>query len=405
MQSRFPIGDLPRTSRRNWLMQTAALGAAGYWSGSSWGQEPATPESKAAGPKLIVRQEMPYNAEPELQALVSSHITPVEQFYVRSHGAVPEVDAAAFRVKISGLVNRELEFSVAGLKDKFDTHKIAATLTCAGNRRQEMSAIKKVGGVQWDAGAIGHAEWLGTMLADVLQAAELKPGAKHVWLEGLDPIKEKDGSEAPFGGSIPLEKALAKEGRDLPSLLTHAMNGKPLTPAHGAPLRLVVPGYIGARSVKWLAKIVVSNKPSPNHYLAEAYKIIQTDDPAEVAKAEPIYEYPINVAIGIAEGARLKVGRQTIRGYVLPSGFSYAKIRSFELSVDNGRKWGTIHLPRSDSSLSWTPWETMVTLVPGKQTIIARAEDSVGKSTPENGSWNFKGYLYNAWHRVRVEGV
>jgi sulfite oxidase len=401
---------LENLSRRQWLTQAAALGSVAYLGSNSFSQEKSVAE-KAASPKLIVRQESPFNAEPELATLVSSYLTPVEQFYVRSHGPVPKVDADSFRVKISGLVNRDLEFSVAELKDKFDTHKIAATLTCAGNRRQELSAIKKVAGVQWDAGAIGHAEWLGTMLADVLKAAELKPEAKHVWLEGLDPIKEKDGSEAPFGGSIPLAKALATKGRNQPSLLAHSMNDKPLTAEHGAPLRLVVPGYIGARSVKWLAKIVVSDKPSTNHYLAEAYKLIQTDDKEEVAKAEPIYEFPLNVAIGLpTDGAKLKAGRQEIRGYALPFGSGNSFLTSVELSIDGGRTWTRTQLQRGDSPFCWQIWSVNVELLPGKQTLIARAvgHDSPGmerRETPEKGEWNLKGYMYNAWHRVRVEGV
>jgi sulfite oxidase len=390
-----------KTSRRLWLQQSAALGLASYWVGNSFSQENSKPESK-----LIVRQEQPFNAEPALTDLVKQHVTPVELFYVRSHGEVPKIDEAGFKVKVSGLVNRELEFSVAELKDKFDTHKIAATLTCAGNRRQEMSAIKKVGGVQWDAGAIGHAEWIGPMLADVLKAAELKPEAKHVWLEGFDPIKEKDGSEAPFGGSIPMEKALAKENRDLPSLLAHTMNGKPLTASHGAPLRLVVPGYIGARSVKWLAKIVVSDKPSPNHYLAEAYKVIQSDDKEEVAKADPIYEYPMNIAIGLSDGTKLNLGEQQIRGYALPRGKFDSSISGVEVSADNGRTWRQAQVDSRVrlGSFSWRLWSAYVDILPGKQTLVARALTTHG-STPEKGEWNFKGYLYNAWHRVRVEGV
>ncbi|MCE9533114.1 MAG: molybdopterin-dependent oxidoreductase [Planctomycetes bacterium] len=397
-------------SRRQWLAQAAALSSVAYLGGNGFSQDKVATE-KVAGPKLIVRQESPYNAEPELPTLVSSYLTPVEQFYVRSHGAVPKIDADSFRVKIAGLVNRELEFSVAELKDKFDTHKIAATLTCAGNRRQELSAIKKVAGVQWDAGAIGHAEWLGPLLADVLKAAEIKPEAKHVWLEGLDPIKEKDGSEAPFGGSIPLTKALATKGRNQPSLLAHSMNDKPLTAEHGAPLRLVVPGYIGARSVKWLAKIVVSDKPSTNHYLAEAYKLIQTDDKEEVAKAEPIYEFPLNVAIGLpTDGAKLKAGQQEIRGYALPYGKSGSYLTSVELSIDNGRTWMRTQLMRNEGAYCWQLWSVNVELLPGKQTLLARAigndGSGMGRSeTPEKGEWNLKGYMYNAWHRVRVEGI
>ncbi|QDU27725.1 TMAO/DMSO reductase [Anatilimnocola aggregata] len=408
MNSSLTSMKIVRSTRRLWLAQTAALGATAYLGSTGWGQDSAT---QAAGSKLIVRQERPFNAEPGLPELVKNYFTPVEQFYVRSHGDVPTVDEKTFRLKISGLVNRELEFSVDQLKEKFDTHKVAATLTCAGNRRQEMSAIKKVAGVQWDAGAIGHATWTGALLSEVLKAAELKPEAKHVWFDGLDPIKEKDGSEAPFGGSIPLGKALAHEGRDLPSLLAHSMNDKPLTPAHGAPLRSLVPGFIGARSVKWLAKIVVSDRSSPNHYVAEAYKLIQTDDKEEVAKAEPIYEFPLNVAIGLpTDGVKLKAGRQEISGYVLPSGTPNSFCQEIELSVDNGRNWRSVKTLASDpitaaSTFSWRLWTANVDILKGRQTLIARAVDTAGKSTPEQGPWNLKGYMYNAWHRVRVEGV
>lgn len=394
--------QIVRTTRRLWLAQTAALGTAAYLSPQLLGQEAA--EKKR--PELIVRQEKPFNAEPEMPELTKFHFTPVDQFYVRSHGPVPKIDADTFKVKISGLVNKELEFSVAELKDKFDTHKIAATLTCAGNRRQELGAIKKVGGVQWDAGAIGHAAWMGAMLSEVLRAAELKAEAKHVWLEGLDPIKEKDGSEAPFGGSIPIAKAMQERGNELPSLLAHTMNEKPLTPDHGAPLRLVVPGYIGARSVKWLAKIIVSDKPSPNHYLAEAYKIIQTDDPAEAAKADPIYEFPLNAAIGLpTEGTKLPVGRYELRGYVLAGGEVGNAVASVEVSTDNGRNWRQVSTERFfGGPFSWNLWNQHITVLPGKQTLIVRATDK-HTSMPEQGKWNLKGYMYNAWHRVRVEGV
>src|SRR5688572_819552 len=121
MNRRTLSSRAPDLSRRQWLAQAAALGSVAYFSGNSFSQE-AVVTKNAPTSKLIVRQESPYNAEPELATLVSSFITPVEQFYVRSHGPVPKIDADSFRVKISGLVNRELEFSVAELKEKFDTH-------------------------------------------------------------------------------------------------------------------------------------------------------------------------------------------------------------------------------------------------------------------------------------------
>lgn len=350
---------------------------------------------------LLVRSENPFNAEPVLAHLVAAATTPVEHFYVRNHGPIPAVKEDGFRVRVEGLVHKPIEFSRAEIQDKFRQREAAATLTCAGNRRSEMNAVKAVPGVPWDAGAIGHATWTGALLADVLAAAELAADAKHVWFEGLDPIKEKDGSVAPFGGSIPLERALAKEQ---PALLAHAMNGEPLSPEHGFPLRTIVPGYIGARSVKWLTKITVADRPSPNHYVAEAYKLIQTDAKDELAKAEPIYEFPLNSAIcSPAVGAMLKSGEVTVSGYALPPGDGKSTIAKVELSTDGGRNWRDAELVGKPAVNSWQLWQARLRLPAGQHNLVVRATDSAGHTQPEQGVWNLKGYLWNGWHRCAVE--
>ena len=348
-----------------------------------------------------MRQADPLNAEPALAELMKATTTPVEAFYIRSHGAVPKIEANQLKLRVEGIVEKPGEWSLAQLKDRFAKQSAEATLTCAGNRRKEISEIKPVGGVQWDAGAIGHARWSGVKLADVLAAAGIKDGAKHVWFEGLDPIKEKDGSFAPFGGSIPLEKALAK---DRPALLADSMNDQPLTAEHGFPLRTIVPGYIGARSVKWLTKIVVSDRPSPNHFLTEAYKLIQTESQEELAKAEPIYAMPVNAAIcSPAEGAMLKSGRVRIAGYALPRGEPGCTVAKVELSKDGGRTWSECKLQGDSRAYSWQLWTTEVELPAGKHELIVCATDSKGHMTPEKPQWNFKGYMCNSWHRVAVE--
>jgi sulfite oxidase len=292
---------------------------------------------------------------------------------------------------------------VAELKERFARKQVDATLTCAGNRRQELSAIKPVGGVQWDAGAIGHARWNGPALAEILRSCEIKEGAKHVWFEGLDEVPEKDGSAAPFGGSVPLDKALAGE---LPVILAHAMNGEPLTAEHGAPLRALVPGYIGARSVKWLGKIVLSDRPSPNHYLAEAYKLVQTDSKEELAEAPPLYAFDVNAAICLpAAATKIKAGRTKIAGYALPSGENGCKIVKVELSTDGGASWTSAKLDGEPAVAAWALWSADVDLPAGKHALIVRATDSAGHTMPEQGRWNLKGYMQNAWHRVAVEAA
>jgi sulfite oxidase len=386
-------------SRRDWLRYSSA--AAGGMLLPDLVHRALAEETSPAGGELLVRSQNPYNAEPPLARLVASSITPVEHFYVRNHGPTPKVQAADFRVRVEGLVRQPLELSLAEIKDKFKERALAATLTCAGNRRMEMSAQKPVAGVQWDAGAIGNARWTGPALAEVLKSAEVQPGAKHVWFEGLDPIKEKDGSVAPFGGSIPLDKAAANEN---PVLLAHAMGGAALSAAHGFPLRTVVPGYIGARSVKWLTKILVSDRPSPNHYVAEAYKIVTGDSRDELAQASPIYEFPINAAICTPQaGSSLKAGTVFVAGYALPSGDGKAAIAKVELSTDAGRTWKAVELEDKPAPYCWQVWKTEITLAAGKHELVVRATDSAGRAQPQRGEWNLKGYLYNAWHRCAVE--
>ena len=224
---------------------------------------------------------------------------------------------------------------------------------------------------------------------------------KHVWFEGLDPIKEKDGSVAPFGGSIPLDKALAK---DQPALLADAMNDQPLTAEHGFPLRTIVPGYIGARSVKWLTKIVVSDRPSPNHYLAEAYKLIQTDAKDEVAAAEPIYTFPVNAAICTpAAGPKLKSGRTTVAGYALPSGEPGC-------TVDQGRtiEGRRPHLDRVQAARR-QPALFMAALVRRDRSSRRQARAYrlryrlPGAHDARKARLELKGYICNSWHRVVIE--
>jgi sulfite oxidase len=359
------------------------------------------PQLRAEQPDLVARQADPYNAEPPLASLVAEAVTPVKHFYVRSHGPTLKLEASGYKLRVEGLVNKSLELSLDQLREQFKSHTTEATLTCAGNRRAEANRIKPVSGVQWNAGAIGHARWSGAALAEVLRAAELKPEAKHVWFEGLDPIKEKDGSAAPFGGSIPLDKALAA---DAPALLASQMNGAALLAEHGFPLRTIVPGYIGARSVKWLGKIVVSDRPSPNHYVAEAYKLVQTDAKEQLAAAEPIYMYSVNAAICTpGSGENLKAGRTMIAGYALPAGEPNCTVAKVEVSTDGGQHWRDARLQGEARPYAWQLWTAEVELAPGGHELIARASDSRGHTMPKQGEWNLKGYLYNGWHQVTVE--
>ncbi|MBW3541658.1 MAG: molybdopterin-dependent oxidoreductase, partial [Planctomycetes bacterium] len=230
---------------------------------------------------------MPANAEPELAQLVESWLTPLEHFYIRSHGPVPEIDPREYRLSVEGLVEKPLKLSLEDLEGLAQT-ETTATLTCAGNRRSEHSRQRKVEGVPWGPGAIGNARWQGVRLSEVLKRAGLRDEARHVWFEGLDQVAHQ-GQTIAFGGSIPLAKAMGDSPMAPGALLATRMNGQPLPADHGFPARTVVPGYIGARSVKWLGRIVVSDHPSPNHYLQEAYKLVVEDGDLAWAEAAAIY--------------------------------------------------------------------------------------------------------------------
>lgn len=390
------MSDLPLETRRDFL-QTLMAGSSALALGGSLTQ-PAfafAPAKKSGG--LIVRQKLPLNAEPGLPELSSDWMTPTELFYIRNHAPTPKVDAKSFSLSVEGFVKKPLKLSLAELTRRFERTEVTATMTCAGNRRYEHSKVKKVGSVQWQEGAIGNARWSGVRLSDVLKAAGLQPGAKHIWFDGLDEIGYKE-TTINFGGSIPIEKAML-DTKSMPgAIVCDTMNGKPLTPDHGYPLRTVVPGYIGARSVKWLGRIVVSDRPSPNHYVADAYKVVTEGTKLEIAEQAPIYGWPINSVIcniKTTGGDRVRVS-----GYALPSGKPGATIKSVELSADGGRHWTPAKLTTAAKEYCWTLWSGDITVRPNAAAILVRCTDSTGETQPQTVPWNQKGYMYNAWHHV-----
>lgn len=383
-----------RISRRRFLELTGTSALAAAW--GCRGGAALAPESDVA--ELIARQENPFNAEPALEKLAETWITPLRSFYVRTHGTVPSIDPATYRLRVEGLVERPLSLGLEELTDGFARSSVPATLQCAGNRRNEHSRTKKVPGVAWDAGAIGNAEWSGARLAELLQRAGVKGGARHACFTSLDECTTAAG-KTPFGVSIPIEKAMAPE-----TLVATGMNGRPLSPRHGFPARALVPGWIGGRSVKWLGSIVVSEKPSDNYYHAKDYKIFPPDVTPEAAKwdeAAPLGPMPTSSAIcSPMAGETVKAGRLRVRGYALAAtGRSIAKV---EVSADGGRTWTAARVEAGSSAFSWNLWTAEVGAGAGQAVLAVRATDSSGAVQPEQTPWNFKGYLYSGWHRIPV---
>ena len=281
---------------------------------------------------------------------------------------------------------------------------VPATLQCAGNRRQELMAARPiVGELDWGPEAIGNAEWAGVRLGDVLRRAgiSLEAGGWHTAFSGLDET-ERQGRRITFGGSISLEKAFEPD-----VILAHTMNGQPLRAAHGFPLRVIVPGYIGARSVKWLQGIMVQAQPSVNYFQAHAYKLFPphvTDETVNWTAGCMLEETPITSVIASPEaGECLRTPEVVVRGYATAAG--RAALVRVELSVDGGGTWADVELLGPAQPGAWRLWQARVSLRPGAHTLVVRAHDDAGNAQPPDvlPIWNFKGYMNNAWHRVNVE--
>jgi len=356
--------------------------------------------SHGKDPRLLVRQESPFNAGPPPAEMRRNFLTPRGLFFVRNHGNVPEIDPRGFRLVVKGDVRRPLVLALGDLGG-FPRHEVTATIQCAGNRRSELAATKPIPNeLPWGSEAVSNAHWAGIRLADLMRAAEPTPAARHAVFCGLDET-ERLGRRFHFGGSIPLDKALLPE-----VLLATHMNGEPLLPVHGFPLRVVVPGWIGARSVKWLHEIRLQAEPSDNYFQAVAYRLF----PAHVGPENVVWkegtmlgEQSVNTIVtSPAADHALRAGAIRVEGIALAGGGR--RIERVEVSIDDGRNWTPAQLASDENPWAWRFWDAEVSIAAGKHEIVVRAWDSAAQTQPSRVEqvWNFKGYMNNAWARVAV---
>jgi sulfite oxidase len=358
----------------------------------------SVPEGK--DPSLVIRSEEPLNAGPPLAALRAQEVTGNDLFYIRNHGTIPRIDPEAHRLVVDGLVEEPLSLSLAEIRALPAVH-LPATLECAGNRRSELIAAKPIPGeLPWHEDAISTAFWTGASLAQVLARARPKPSAHHAAFAGLDEV-ERRGRRFGFGGSIPLGKALAPE-----TLLAYGMNGAPLPVLHGGPLRTLVPGYVGARSVKWLSRITLEERPSDNYFQTVAYRLFPPHVTAETVDWEAglmLSDVALtSVICSPEEGETVRPGVVRVKGYALAG--AGRRVERVEVTGDGGVSWVPAELHDDRGPWVWRFWRVSLGLTPGPYEIMVRAWDSAGEGQPESveSVWNFKGYMNNAWHRVRV---
>jgi len=352
-------------------------------------------------PDLLIRADRPFNGGPRPDRLRAGFVTPTEQFFVRNHGDVPEVDPAAWRLTVRGEVESPLELSFDDL-GRLPRREIVATLQCAGNRRSELVEHQPIPHeLPWGSEAISTAPWAGVALADVLAVARPTGRARHVAFSGLDET-ERHGRRFRYGGSIPLAKALAGE-----VLLATEMNGRPLPPVHGFPVRVVVPGWIGARSVKWLREIELREEPSENYFQRIAYRLFPAAVGPENVDWESgtmLGELALNsIVTAPEEGATVAGEVVRVEGVALAG--DGREVTRVEVTADGGATWRSATLEPSSERWAWRFWALELELPAGRHEIAARAWDSAAQTQPSEVAhvWNFKGYMNNAWHRVRFE--
>ncbi len=333
-------------------------------------------------PSTIARAR-PLSTEPEnrptpLAALAFEDL-PTELHFVRSHFGIPAAQAEDWVLDVSDGTEHSRGYTLAELMRR-PARTQTVVLECAGHRRRELQP--NTSGLQWGTGAVSEARWTGVPLAELL--ADLSPRGCEVMFEGADRGPHRSlSSEVPFARSIPLARALDED-----VLIAWGMNGRPIPPKHGAPLRAIVPGRYGVASVKWLRRIEVLNRPFTGPFQVQDYQL----------NGEPLEGLRVNSLI-----LKPETGAAVPRSAVAVSGIAWggSGIDAVEVRVA-GAEWqrATITPPQQPTGL--TRWSGLLELPPGEHVVEVRAHDRLGETQPDQPEWNPLGYANNSVHRVAV---
>ena len=340
----------------------------------------------------------------ELQLAVRNHsmplealrydVTPAGLHYLLIHFDIPAIDPAAWELAVGGWTNKTLLLKLSDIRAR-PARTMAVTLECAGNGRAQLSPRPM--SQPWLAEAVGNAEWTGTPLAPILEEAGYLRGARDVVFTGLD-RGVQGGIEQQYERSLTYAEATHPD-----VLLAYAMNGQPLLPQHGFPLRLIVPGWYGMTHVKWLSSITVLDREFAGYQQATAYhyRLDDRDPGLPVQRMRPrALMVPPGIPDFMSRTRFVEPSRQLIQGRAW-SGL--AGIAGVDFSADGGRTWARAALEDAPSPYAWSRWtyEWEATR-PGEYELCARAIDVAGNMQPAEQSWNLEGVQNNAVQRVRV---
>lgn len=364
----------------------------------------------------------PFNAEPPLTRLMHhGFITPVPIHYVRNHGPVPKGTWNDWTVEVCGLVKRPMKFTMDQLVNEFPYREFPATLVCAGNRRKEQNMVRQTIGFNWGAAAISTSVWRGVPLRAILKRCGIysrKKGALNVCFEGAEDLPGCGGSKY---GTCVMKGYAMDPSRDI--ILAYMQNGEKLTPDHGFPVRMIIPGFIGGRMVKWVKRIIVTTKESDNYYHFKDNRVLPSHVDAELANAEAwwykpeyiINELNINSVITtpcheeiLPINAWTTQRPYTLRGYAYSGGGK--KVTRVEVTMDGGETWQVCDLDHPEKPNKygkywcWCFWSLEVEVLDllSAKEIAVRAWDETLNTQPEKLIWNVMGMMNNCWFKVKT---